>query len=74
MDEEEVHNYLTDAFSADKQQGQNYVTRERFMKVLKDLPGFDLTDKELTTIMAICKHDQEGEEGGQQRMNEINLT
>ena len=56
LDEDEFHAFLTEAFAPEKQAGQNYVSRERFMNVLKQLPGFDLTDKELTTIGAICKH------------------
>ena len=61
LDEEEFNLSLSESFSAEKLQGQTLVAREKFMQVLKQLPGFELTDRELTTIGAICKQDTDGE-------------
>ena len=52
--------YFARAFGEESEAGEKYVTREKIMRVLEDLPGFDLTLQERMTILAIAKHNADG--------------
>ena len=59
--EENLVTFIHEAFATEKELGINYVTRAKFLQALRDLPGFELSEKEILTIVAITKHDQEGD-------------
>ena len=59
--EESLVAYIHQAFADEKALGINFVTRAKFIQALRDLPAFGLTEKEILTIVAIAKHDQEGD-------------
>ena len=59
--EENLVVFIHEAFATEKALGINYVTRSKFVQALRDLPGFGLNEKEILTIVAIAKHDQEGD-------------